>query len=95
MATPLEARDPAVAQGPRVRLLLDDLALAPTAACAETDRGDHRIPTVEELAKLVSGSVKELRAVSKSLRNLGWAATGTGVDCLGGIDVFDIWGGEF
>jgi hypothetical protein len=47
--TPLEAGDPAFAQGPAVRLLIDEFSLASPAANVPADGGNHDVPTVEKL----------------------------------------------
>jgi hypothetical protein len=53
-----------------MRLLLDQLCLAPAATSAEIDQGDHLLSSVVELAKLMPILVEVLGDVAE-----GWATS--------------------
>jgi hypothetical protein len=77
-----------------MRLFLNDLVFAPTAASAEADPCNHGIACIEQLVKLMSEGVERLGEVLEGASKFGGAVPDTGVNCLCGIHIFHVGRGE-
>ena len=94
VAAPFESDDPTVAQGPGVRLLLNDLGSAAATTSTEAHRGDHNLPGVEDLMQFVPGGVEGFGEVPKSASNFGGPTAHSRFHSLGGIHPLDLGRGE-
>src|SRR4029450_7809147 len=74
---------------------MDGLALAAADMGVKAEKGDNRIAVLEQVLNDVSRGGKQLVASPQSPRHLGGAAASSGLDRVGGIDVFDVRGAKF
>src|SRR4051794_38467039 len=76
-------------------LLLHELALAPSAPGVPANGGNHDVTAVEDLMQLVSGVLPDLSETAHRSYHLERSTANTRLDCIRGIDVFDVRGSQF